>query len=240
MNTLLLRLVGPMQSWGTQSRFAQRDAGREPSKSGVVGLLCAAIGRLREEPVDDLAALLMGVRVDREGSVAVEFQTAGALHRPGGRYGFPQAPGRVGNPIVSRRDYLADADFLVGLEGEDLALLHRLDVGLHRPHWPLCLGRKGYIPAAPVGLRDGGLRPGVGLEAALASEPPSLWSRPRAESGVRRRLILEDPRGAEVRLDQPVGVAFQARTFAPRNVTTDFLKPLALPAEPAAAIVQEG
>ncbi|MCI0421769.1 MAG: CRISPR-associated protein Cas5, partial [Acidobacteria bacterium] len=27
MPTLLLRLVGPMQSWGTTSRFDQRDTG---------------------------------------------------------------------------------------------------------------------------------------------------------------------------------------------------------------------
>ena len=44
MPTLLLRLVGPMQSWGTTSRFDQRDTGKEPSKSGIVGLLAAAMG----------------------------------------------------------------------------------------------------------------------------------------------------------------------------------------------------
>ncbi len=67
MSALLLRLAGPMQSWGVQRRFSVRDTGLEPSKSGVVGLLCAARGRRREEPVTDLAALGMGVRVDREG-----------------------------------------------------------------------------------------------------------------------------------------------------------------------------
>ena len=40
MSTLLLRLAGPMQSWGVQSRFSVRDTGLEPSKSGVIGLLC--------------------------------------------------------------------------------------------------------------------------------------------------------------------------------------------------------
>ena len=46
MPTLLLRLVGPMQAWGTSSRFDERDTGKEPSKSGVIGLLAAALGRL--------------------------------------------------------------------------------------------------------------------------------------------------------------------------------------------------
>lgn len=48
MPTLLLRLVGPMQSWGTTSRFDQRDTGKDPSKSGVIGLLAAAMGIDRE------------------------------------------------------------------------------------------------------------------------------------------------------------------------------------------------
>ena len=41
MSVLLLRLSGPMQSWGVQSRFTVRDTGLEPSKSGVVGLIAA-------------------------------------------------------------------------------------------------------------------------------------------------------------------------------------------------------
>jgi CRISPR system Cascade subunit CasD len=39
MAVLLLRLAGPMQAWGTQSRFVNRDTELEPSKSGVIGLL---------------------------------------------------------------------------------------------------------------------------------------------------------------------------------------------------------
>jgi len=52
MPTLLLRLVGPMQSWGTTSRFDQRDTGKEPSKSGVIGLVAAALGIDRENWTD--------------------------------------------------------------------------------------------------------------------------------------------------------------------------------------------
>ena len=40
MSVLLMRLAGPMQSWGTRSRFSNRDTGLEPSRSGVIGLLC--------------------------------------------------------------------------------------------------------------------------------------------------------------------------------------------------------
>jgi CRISPR system Cascade subunit CasD len=53
MATLLFRLCAPIQSWGTQSRFLARDTGLEPSKSGVIGLICAALGKPREERVGD-------------------------------------------------------------------------------------------------------------------------------------------------------------------------------------------
>lgn len=122
MHTLLLRLAGPMQSWGTHSRFSIRDTGREPSKSGVIGLLCAALGRPREEPVDDLARLLMGVRIDREGRLLRDFQTALDVVKASGA--------RSDHAVLSNRDYLADADFLVGLCGNSLPLLQRLDDAL--------------------------------------------------------------------------------------------------------------
>jgi CRISPR system Cascade subunit CasD len=45
MPTLLLRMRAPMMSWGDHSRFTIRDTRREPTKSAVIGLLCAALGR---------------------------------------------------------------------------------------------------------------------------------------------------------------------------------------------------
>ena len=57
MPTLLLRSVAPLQAWDTQSNFSTRTTGREPTKSGIIGLICAALGIPRSEPVDDLAML---------------------------------------------------------------------------------------------------------------------------------------------------------------------------------------
>ena len=76
MTVLLMRLAGPMQSWGTQSRFTNRDTGLEPSRSGVVGLLCAALGRSRDQSLDIFRPLRMAVRVDREGRLMRDYQTA--------------------------------------------------------------------------------------------------------------------------------------------------------------------
>ena len=49
MSTLLLRLAAPLQSWGIDSKFDIRRTGREPSKSGVIGLICAALGIKRDD-----------------------------------------------------------------------------------------------------------------------------------------------------------------------------------------------
>ena len=75
MYTLLLRFAAPLQSWGSGSLFDTRETGSLPSKSGAIGMIAAAMGRKRYEPVDDLAALGFGVRVDRQGERLRDFQT---------------------------------------------------------------------------------------------------------------------------------------------------------------------
>jgi CRISPR system Cascade subunit CasD len=202
-----------MQSWGVQSRFTVRDTGLEPSKSGVVGLLCAALGRRRDEPVADLAALTMGVRIDQEGTMARDYHTAG-------KGGILKASGKVErkNLVVSTRYYLSDARFLVGLVSEDTALLTQLHAALRNPHWPLYLGRKALVPGEPVWLEDG-LQPDQSLPEALQIYPWLGYDSRDYPDQVR--LVLEDPGGAEVRPDQPL--SFAERRFAPRHVTTKFI-----------------
>ena len=214
MSTLLLRLVGPMQSWGVQSRFTVRDTGLEPSKSGVVGLLCAALGRPRQEPVADLAALTMGVRVDQEGLIQRDYHTAG-------KGGYLKASGQVErkNVVVSSRYYLADARFLAGLEGDDLDLLTQIHAALRDPHWPLYLGRKAFAPGEPIWLPDA-LRPHDALLDAV-SNYGWLGSDPQ-QHPEQVRLIVEDSDGPEVRPDQPL--SFADRLFAPRRVRTVYIQ----------------
>lgn len=208
MGTLLLCLAGPMQSWGTTSRFDERDTQLEPSKSGVLGLVCAALGRDRAEPVADLAALRMGVRVEREGVPLRDYQTAtGVLIASSGKPDLERT-------VVSPRYYLADAVFLVGLEG-DGELLEIIHQALARPVWPLALGRKSCVPSLPVYLPDGlSEQP---LPAALATWPCLLsGDAPQAP----RRVLLEHPSEGSVRLDQPVA-PFAERRFGPRFVKSE-------------------
>lgn len=219
MKTLLLRLEGPMQSWGTTSRFTERDTGLEPSKSGVIGILCAALGKPREErPEDaghwprltDLARLRMGVRVDFPGKVGVDFQTAGGGRLGSRKYGVAKADGGKPESVMSWRYYLQDASFLVGLESEDAALLERLHAALREPVWPLYLGRKSYVPGLPIFLPDG-LQEGD-VEAVLARYPRrEPWGDDRV-----RMVVDQSLAGGEVRTDVPLD--FARRRFAVRHV----------------------
>lgn len=226
-HTLLMRLVAPMQSWGVQSDFTHRDTGLEPSKSGVIGLLCAALGKPRDEAHPDnrdkptlieLANLRMGVRVDREGLLKRDYHTALAVRKASGNK-MTDTKGTE----VSERFYLADAAFLVGLEGDDLGLLRKLDYALHHPHWFLCLGRKAFLPSEPVWL-DNSMRENQPLEDALKSFRPRL--RPVGKfDDARMRLIIETKagtRGEITRRDQPVSFVKGQRQFDVRYLTTDF------------------
>ncbi|MDQ3328739.1 MAG: type I-E CRISPR-associated protein Cas5/CasD [Chloroflexota bacterium] len=230
-HTLLMRLAGPMQSWGLSSRFSERDSGLEPSKSGVVGILAAALGRPRDGDVADLAALSMGVRADKEGVLSYDFHTAGASKT---QPGIIRAQGRGYSTSISRRFHLQDAVFLVGLEGDDLTQIEALDVALREPVFPVGLGRRGHVPSCPVamaGAAGAGVRRDTALAEALRQEPWPVaeiphWQQRRLEqAGDGVRLVLEDPAGSITRPDQPVGAAFRTRVFGPRSVVVTWCQP---------------
>jgi CRISPR system Cascade subunit CasD len=231
--TLLIRLEGPMQSWGTYSRFSYRDTGHEPSKSGVIGLLCAALGKPREEIPHDgfptlqqLSALKMGVRVDRAGRIERDYHTAQDILNSGAKNPDKPAKGDLKKTVLSDRYYLADASFLIGLQGQ-ASLLERLEAALRNPVWPLFLGRRAFPPTKPplppaflagapwASLQD------VGLVAALKEAP---WLKPKRFIPVQLRLVLDDPSGAEVRQDVPGSfeLGFRRR-YSARRTSTEFV-----------------
>lgn len=220
MPTLLLRLAGPMQSWGTASRFDQRDTGKEPSKSGVIGLIAAALGIDRENwsDLEPLTRMTMGVRHDRPGVLKRDYQTAGCratdtIIRADGK------PSKDG--VTSQRYYLADAVFLVGLEGPDRRLLERVHAALQNPVWPLALGRKSCVPSEPVWLDNGVVD--APLVDALAGWPwvatPRKWENPPEKLLVS--LESQDGTGA-LRTDQPLS-SFAERRFGARYVRSDWV-----------------
>ncbi len=207
-HTLLVPLAGPMQAWGSRSRFDDRDTHAEPTKSGVLGLVCAALGRPRTEPLHDLNALRFGVRADAPGRAATDYQTAQRVIK---------ASGAGTTTVTSQRHFIADARFLCGLEGDDLALLTAIEDALRDPVWPLSLGRRSFPLSLPPFLRGGSLRRDRTLEEALEQEPclarPPRWQTPPFES---LRLVLETPEGATVQQDTPED--FAARRFGLRRL----------------------
>lgn len=193
MTALLLRLGAPLQSWGTSSRFTRRATDRMPSKSGIVGLLAAAQGRRRTEPLEELLSLRLAVRIEQAGRVERDFQTAA---RTGER-----------TPVsVSTRHYLADAVFLAAVEGDE-ALLQGLQEALRAPQFPLYLGRRS---CPPVGRLDHGLRDGTSVEA-LSNEKTwhaAPWFQKQHRGATARLELFGDcaanEPGAETVRDEPL------------------------------------
>ncbi len=169
--TLLLRLAGPLQSWGTSSRFTRRATDHAPSKSGVLGMLAAAKGVRRTEPLTELLGVRFGVRIDQPGTMLRDYQTSRPLDDP------------TANAALAERFYLADAIFLAAVEG-DAALIDGLAEALRRPRYQPFLGRRSCPPLYPI-LKG---TTSESLEDALASHE---WL---AAPHHRRR------RGAEVEL----------------------------------------
>lgn len=224
MSVLLLRLAGPLQSWGSASRFARRTTEMAPTKSGVLGLLAAAQGRAREADLSDLAALRFGVRVDQPGRRLRDFQTA---HHPDTGKSMP----------VSERFYLADAVFVAGVEGPPTSVHSLLDA-LRTPVFLPYLGRRSCPPSAPIDL---GVREDADLERALrevpwqATERHQRRRRATASGGsVELRLLLECAPGEQPELslrDQPISFDLRHRRYGLRGLrsTTVLLPP---PPEP--------
>lgn len=145
MYTLLLRLSAPLQSWGSASLFDTRETDYMPTKSGVLGIIAAALGRKRNEPLDDLMELKYGVRVDLQGTKLNDFQ----ITHMGEKYKLN----------VSNRAYLSDAIFLVGLQHENKEFLEKIIFALNNPIYSLFLGRRSCPPTQPLvlGIRSNDL-----------------------------------------------------------------------------------
>lgn len=216
MPTLLLRLVGPMQSWGTTSRFDQRDTGKEPSKSGIIGLLAAALGIDRENWTDlePLTHLSMGVRHDRSGVPKRDYQTAQHI--------ISADHSKIHETAVTTREYLADAAFLVGVEGEDRVLLERIHARLKDPEWPLALGRKSYVPSEPVWLENG-VQDASLLDALKAHRWLGTLRRWEEKPPGQLLVSLDSADGSGVlKMDQPLS-SFTERRFGARFVRSEWI-----------------
>jgi len=168
------------------------------------------MGRDRAESIADLTALRMGVRVDREGVLMKDFQTATGVMTAAGKSDLDRT-------VVSPRYYLSDASFLVALEGGDRTLLEALHAALRAPHWPLSLGRKSFPPGEPVFLNEGIQEDGLQV---LLLKWPCLATYNEERRPLSLRTIIEHPREGALRMDQPLA-PFAERRFGARHVISE-------------------
>lgn len=205
MSTLLLRLAGPLQAWGASSKFDTRLTNRWPTKSGVIGMVAAAMGRSREDPLGDLASLRYGVRIDQEGELLKDFHMA-------------RHPDKKTLSYVTTRYYLTDASFLVGLEG-DSDLLEAADAAIRNPAYPLFLGRRSCPPVGPVslGIREGSLAESLEKEPWLASE----WYMRRMPGTVELEVIHDSApdEASSFIIDQPISFSQNHRRHGRRAIS---------------------
>jgi len=137
MATLLLRLAAPLQAWGSDSKFNIRSTEREPTKSGVIGMVAAALGIQRNEDpakLKPLSELKFGVRVERDGVLLRDFHM---VHEQKASH-------------VTERYYLSDAVFLAALNCDDRGFLEKIAAALENPVYPLFLGRRSCPPTLPL------------------------------------------------------------------------------------------
>ncbi|MER5295077.1 type I-E CRISPR-associated protein Cas5/CasD [Streptomyces pharetrae] len=176
MSGLLLRLAGPLQSWGERSAFAPvRDTAPFPTRSALIGLFAAAEGIGRDEAgLNRYQDLRLTVRVDRPGVRLVDYHTVGGGF-PKDRTAATSQGSNKGAAVITRRHYLSDAVFVVAVTAPD-DTIERLADALGRPHWAPYLGRRSCVPDEPFLLRRHVNDP----EEELRTRVPLSRTAPRA------------------------------------------------------------
>lgn len=183
MSGLLLRLAGPLQSYGERSAFtAVRDTASFPTRSALIGMFAAAEGIGRDAGgLDRYRDLRFTVRVDRPGIRLVDYHTVGGGF-PKNRTAATSGGSNKGAAVITRRHYLSDAVFVVAVMTADDTTVERLADALSRPHWAPYLGRRSCVPDEPFLLRRHVDDP----EEELRSRVPLSRTAPRAEDGDSR------------------------------------------------------
>lgn len=206
-DTLVFTLAAPLQSWGVSSRFGVRDTLPFPSKSGVLGLVCAACGidRNDDRALAEFAALPLAVRIDRDGMLLQDFHTA---------QNIAVAKGGLKETDVSTRRYLSDAVFQAALEGEDAPLLQNILNALKCPRWPLSLGRK----SCPPGPLQPEIHAGTSALDALARVPWRVRDGRETPPASLACMVECGPGQGMTLNDVPVSFRQGHRKFLPRQV----------------------
>jgi len=161
---LLLWLEAPLQSWGADSKFWRRDTLNFPTKSGILGLLCCALGASGEQrellqefaPLRQTVISYLQTRQRNEKTVTLQREVLLCdFHMVGSGYNekdpwetllIPKnSDGRKDGTKLTYRYYLQDARFAVILE-VPLHWAKTCADKLLNPVFDVYLGRKNCIP----------------------------------------------------------------------------------------------
>jgi len=192
---LVFTLYGPLQAWGEVAVGEVRDSASRPTKSGVLGMVGAALGFERGDD-EAMTALHEGfgfaVRVDSVGEALHDYHTTQSPVAKKGAV-WPTRRRELGadklNTILSTRYYRADACYTIALTTRGNIEPERIVAAFREPVHALYLGRRACPPAWPI-------RP-VLVEADdlvgafdRAPVPEALsWIKPG------RQVFFEDARG---------------------------------------------
>jgi len=200
-----------MQSWGASSRFKKLTTEREPTKSGVIGLVAAALGRERNADIGDLSSLKFGVRIDQQGVLLRDYHTA-------------HNPRNTKLAFISDRYYLCDAVFVVGLESDDESLLDEIKKALESPRFPLYLGRRSCPPTGPIvlGISQVSITEAFKMQDWQAQ---NWYMRKRShEQNIDLEIVVDAPFNtphAFVKRDLPISFNDEFRRYRFRSTTSD-------------------
>ncbi len=155
-SSLALLLDSPLQSWGHGSRFDRRTTALHPTRSGIIGLVAAAMGIDKHRP--DEAQALARLQPLRMTTLAIGRRNTAGQELPMRRLedyhtvtGIRRASGKLDEDatVQTYRHYLLDARFAVLVDGPP-ELLEEVAAALRNPKWGVWFGRKSCLPSTPV------------------------------------------------------------------------------------------
>lgn len=228
---LLLWLEAPLQAWGHDSKFGRRDSLDFPTKSGVLGLLCCALGVGGKQTewlaqwADSDLVVEAYVRQGKEGLPVMREPLLRDFHMVGSGYDdqnpwqsllIPKtSDGKKsvgGGAKMTYRYYLQDMAYAVALQGPQ-AELEALAEALKNPVWNLYLGRKNCVPTEFIGQ---GVYPN--LEAALSNAQQLAASEDKKLTAVFK--VLQGEHEGEVITLNDVPLQFgEHKLYRDRRVT---------------------
>lgn len=209
---MLLKLAGPLQSWGLDSRFETRNTNRYPTKSAIIGMIAASLGYTRDQDqnIQKLNGLDFAVRIDQPGRVLRDYHIA-TKYKPSGAFE---------RNYQTVRYYLQDAIFVVAVGSTSSGLIDLITDSIRNPYYQPFLGRRSCPINADyfIDVVEGDVIASISGVPWQAKKWYQKVGSPKLELFCDRHL-LENNREFLVR-DRVISFSQDRRNFGFRSVAT--------------------